>query len=303
LIKVNASALNHRELWIQKGLYPGMQLPCILGADGAGEVVEVSDDKDKHWIGKSVIIYPANEWGDNPKAPNRTYKVLGMPVDGTIAEYICVSARLIVEKPSYLSDTEAAALPIATLTSWRALVTHGGITAGQKILITGIGGGVAQAGLQIALAHQAEVYVTSSSQAKIEDAKAKGAKGGVNYREDDWHQQLKALSGGIDIVLDSSPSPILDEYFRFMQYGGRIVTYGSTGSPKTSISISKFFLRQIQFIGTTMGSLPEFKAAIAFMDKHNIVPQVSQVFNMDESLDAIEALRSGNQIGKVVIRH
>ena len=119
----------------------------------------------------------------------------------------------------------------------------------------------------------------------------------------EWHQQLKGLSGGIDIVLDSSPSPILDEYFRFMQYGGRIVTYGSTGSPKTSISISKFFLRQIQFIGTTMGSLPEFKAAIAFMDKHNIVPQVSQVFNMDESLDAIEALRSGNQIGKVVIRH
>ncbi len=303
LIKVNASALNHRELWIQKGLYPGMQLPCILGADGAGEVVEVGDDVDKRWIGKSVIIYPANEWGDNLKAPNRSYKVLGMPVDGTIAEFICVASHLIVEKPTYLSDIEAAALPIATLTSWRALVTHGGISKDYNVLITGIGGGVAQAGLSLALAHGAEVYVTSSSQAKIEDAIAKGAKGGVNYQDADWHQQLNTLSGGIDIVLDSSPSPILDNYFYFMKYGGRIVTYGSTGSPKTSISISKFFLKQIQFIGTTMGSLAEFKAAIAFMAKHKIVPEVSEVFDIDKSLDAIEALRSGSQVGKIVIKH
>ena len=303
LIKVNASALNHRELWIQKGLYPGMRLPCILGADGAGVVIEVADNVDKSWIGKSVIIYPANEWGDNPKAPNKTYKVLGMPIDGTIAEYISVSSNLIVEKPSYLSHTEAAALPIASLTSWRALVTHGGIRDGHRILITGIGGGVAQAGLSIALTHGAEVYVTSSSQAKIDDAITKGAKGGVNYRDEDWHKQLKAITEGIDIVLDSSPSPKLDDYFHFMHYGGRIVTYGSTGSPNTTISISKFFLRQIQFIGTTMGSIAEFKAVIDFMAKHKIKPEVSQVFRMEDSLDAIEALRAGNQIGKIVIEH
>jgi len=303
LIKISASALNHRELWISKGLYPGMKLPCILGADGAGVVKEIGEKVDPRWLNKSVIIYPAYDWGPQEQAPNRNFRVLGMPDPGTIADYIKVPVANLVEKPDYLTFTEAAATPIAGLTSWRALTRHGKIKSGDNVLITGIGGGVAQAGLEFVKAFGANAYVTSSSQEKIDSAIRNGASGGVLYTSKDWNAQLKDLSKGIDIVLDSSPSEVLDDYYKFMNYGGRIITYGSTGSPKTSISISKFFLRHIQFIGTAMGSPVEFKAMLEFMTKHEIKPAIHSVFKFEEAINAFSALSTGKQIGKIVIQH
>ena len=126
---------------------------------------------------------------------------------------------------------------------------------------------------------------------------------GVNYRDEDWNLQLKKISDGIDIVLDSSPSPVLDDYFKFMNYGGRIVTYGSTGAPKTTINISKFFLRHIQFIGTAMGSPREFVDLIQFMDKHSIKPIVHAEYTLDTAIEAMETLSKGKQVGKIVLNH
>ena len=303
LVKVAASALNHRELWIQKGLYPGMTVPCILGADGTGTVVELGENTDSSWKGKEVIIYPAYDWGTEERAPTRQFRVLGMPDPGTMAEYICVPETSLVDKPNYLSWTEAAAIPVAGLTAWRALIRHGEIKKGDNVLITGIGGGVAQAGLSLALAHGANVYVTSSNPDKIAFSQSLGAIGGVNYKDEDWYSQLKEKSGGIDIVLDSSPSPLLDNYFRFLNYGGRIVTYGSTGAPKTTISISKFFLRHIQFIGTAMGSPSEFRALLHFMETHTIRPLIHSEFTLEDGQKAFDALRSGKQTGKLVLNH
>lgn len=303
LVKIKASALNHRELWIQKGLYPGMTVPCILGADGVGIVEILGDDVDKKWLNREVIIYPGYDWGEFENAPSRSFRVLGMPDPGTMADYIKVPVSSLFEKPNYLKPTQAAALPVAGLTAFRALHTHGGIKKGDSVLITGIGGGVAQVGLSIALASGANVYVTSSSKDKIDFAKSMGAKDGVSYKDEKWHEKIKQQSGGIDIVLDSSPSPILDNYFIFMNYGGKIVTYGSTGSPKTTISISKFFLRHIQFIGTAMGSPKEFQAMLDFMAKHKIIPVIHAEFNFENSFEAFDALKTGNQIGKIVINH
>lgn len=303
LVKLKASALNHREIWIQKGLYPGMTLPCILGADAAGTVAEIGEQVDAQWVNKEVIIYPAYDWGDNELAPTRRFRVLGMPDPGTIAEFISVPVENLIAKPSYLSWTEAAAIPVAGLTAWRALVRHGNIKKGDKILITGIGGGVAQAGLGIAKAFGAEIYVTSSSKDKIAQAISLGAVDGVNYKDEDWHLQLREKTGGIDIVLDSSPHPILDNYLKFMKYGGRIVAYGSTGAPKTTINISKFFLRHIQFIGTAMGSPKEFQDLLKFMEENQIRPLIDSVFKFEQALDAIDSLKEGNQVGKIVIDH
>lgn len=303
LIKVKASAINHRELWIQQGLYPGLTLPCILGADGSGIVAKVGEDVDTDWLNEDIIIYPGYDWGENEEYPSRAFRVLGMPDPGTMAEYITVPVKNIVKKPKYLSWAEASAIPVASLTAWRALTRHGKIKPGDNILITGIGGGVAQAGLALALAFKANVYVTSSSKKKIAFAKSLGAIDGVNYKDEDWNVQLKEMSKGIDIVLDSSPSSILDDYFKFMNYGGRIVTYGSTGSRKTTINISKFFLRHIQFIGTAMGSPNEFKALIAFLEDHKIKPLIHEQFNFESGLEAFDALRKGTQIGKIVLVH
>ncbi len=304
LVKVEASALNHRELWISKGLYPGMSLPCILGADGAGTIEKIGTEANEMMLGKEVIIYPAYDWGDNPHASSKQFRVLGMPDPGTMAEYIAVPESNVVIKPPYLTWVEAAALPVAGLTAWRALKRHGRINKGDKVLITGIGGGVAQAGLYLCPFFEAEVYVTSSSQEKIDQAIAAGAKGGINYKDPEWNMQLRALAGKIDIVLDSSPPAELENYLAFLNMGARIVYYGSTGSRSTQIkNMSKFFLRHISFIGTSMGSPDDFFEMIAFMEQHKIKPSVHQTFAFEDALQAFEALATGKQVGKVVLEH
>ena len=304
LVKVKASALNHRELWISKGLYPGMTLPCILGADGAGMVEKVGSASLQHLVDKEVIIYPALDWGDKQHSSSKKFRVLGMPDPGTMAEYIAVDASNVVIKPPYLSWTEAAAIPVAGLTAWRALVRHGRINKGDKVLISGIGGGVAQAGISFCPYFDAEIYVTSSSQEKIDQAIDQGAKAGVNYKDPDWYQQLKEHSGGIDIVLDSSPASELENYLAFLNMGARIVYYGSTGSRSTRIkNMSKFFLRHISFIGTAMGSPDEFFDMVAFMEKHEIKPKIDSVYPLDHALQAFDALASGEQVGKIVLEH
>lgn len=300
-IRIQAAALNHREIWITKGLYPGMKLPCILGADGAGVISAIGEGVDADWMGVEVIIYPAYDWGDDDDRPLKQFRVLGMPDPGTIAEYITVPATHVVHKPKYLSWEEAAAIPVASLTAWRALHYHARVRKGDKVLITGIGGGVAQAGLQLAFAMGAEVFVTSSDISKIDRAISSGATAGVNYKEEDWYDQLKIASGGIDAVLDSSPSEELDNYLKFLNHGARIVAYGSTGSRKTTLNISKFFLRHIQFIGTAMGSNRDFLDLINFIERHEIKPVVDSVFKLDQSEEAIRYLSEGAQVGKVVI--
>lgn len=301
LVKLRAAALNHRELWITKGLYPGMQLPCILGADGAGVITEVGTDVSADWINKEVIIYPAYDWGRQEAAGSRKFRVLGMPDPGTLAEYISLPVSNVRLKPSSLSWEEAAAIPVAGLTAWRALTKHGRLKSGMNVLITGIGGGVAQAGLAFAKALGANIFVTSSKEEKIDTAVTGGAMAGVNYKDEDWPEQLKTLSGGIDLVLDSSPAANLDRYLKFMNYGGKIIYYGSTGAPKTTLSISKFFLRHIQFIGSTMGSPKDFKEMLEFVDEHQVRTKIDSVYPLDKAVEAFKALSKGEQIGKIVI--
>ena len=301
LVRLKAAALNHRELWIAKGMYPGMQLPCILGADGAGEVVELGEGTDPSWIDKAVVIYPALDWGVEYEVPEPRFRVRGMPDPGTLATYTVVDEKYLVEKPAYLSFEQAAAIPVAGLTAWRGLTNYGSLLAGEKLLITGIGGGVAQFGLLIARAMGAEVYVSSSSADKLAQAAANGAAGGVNYRDEDWPQQLQAMSGGIDRVLDGAPLPALDRYLKFLNTGARVVFYGATGGLKAELTLPKFFLRYIQLIGTTMGSPSEFRALLHFMEGYELVPPVDSVFALADYEAAFAALRGGGQVGKVVV--
>ena len=147
-VALKAAALNHRELWITKGLYPGMVLPATLGCDGAGVVEAVGDGVDAALIGREVVLYPGLGWGDDPAYPAAAFGLLGMPGPGTIAESIVVPAASAVAKPAHLDWSAAAAVPLAALTAWRGLFTKGALQPGDKLLITGIGGGLLlQAGL------------------------------------------------------------------------------------------------------------------------------------------------------------
>src|SRR5438105_2946550 len=185
VVRLRAAALNRRDVWIREGQYAGIKLPIILGSDGAGEVVDVGERVDRAWHGRQVVMDPSLNWGGDERAQDNTFNILGLPTDGTYAEMVVVPAANLHPKPAHLSWEEAAAVPLASVTAYRALVTRARVQAGETVLVTGIGGGVATCALQIAKHLGAKAYVTSGHESKVEAARRPGATGGGNHRKDD----------------------------------------------------------------------------------------------------------------------
>ncbi|MEY3649171.1 MAG: hypothetical protein RLZ13_2056, partial [Bacteroidota bacterium] len=186
LIRIKAAALNHRDEWCRKGLYPNIKDGIVLGSDGAGIVEEVGASVDPKLIGLEVMLNPALHWGDNEKAQGKNFEIIGMPRNGTFAEYVAVPADRVFPKPSHLSWEEAAALPLAGLTAYRAVAVQGKLKAGEQVLVTGIGGGVAQFAAQFVLALGGKLFVSSSSPEKRAAALALGATAAFDYSVDNW---------------------------------------------------------------------------------------------------------------------
>ncbi|MBM3677284.1 MAG: zinc-binding dehydrogenase, partial [Actinobacteria bacterium] len=202
VVRLAAAALNRRDLFITHGLYPGIVLPNVLGSDGTGAVIRSGEGADGAPAG-DVVILPSLGWGDDPRAPLPSFTILGVPKHGTFAEQIAVPAENVFPKPAHLTVNEAAALPLGGVTAYRALVTKGGLRAGERVLVPGIGGGVATMCVQFAAALGAEVWVTSGRAEKVERAKELGAAGGLVTGSDDYPAQLKSLTGSFDLVVDS----------------------------------------------------------------------------------------------------
>ncbi len=303
-VRLSASALNHRDVWITLGQYPGIRLPCILGSDGAGVVDQIGSEAPSALLGQDVVIYPAYNWGENPRFPNPAFRVLGMPDPGTFAEYLCVPARHVFPKPPHLSWEQAAAIPLAGLTAWRALMTQGAAQPGETVLVTGIGGGVASFALKWAVALGARVFVTSGDPAKLEHARLMGAAGGVNYRDSAWAKQLANLSGGVDVVVDGTGGSTFPGCFSVLRPGGRLVVYGATaGNPPIGLEMARLFFRQAQIIGSTMGSPVEFAAMLRFVSEQRIEPVLDRVVALDQAVAAHQRLLAAQQLGKIVLQH
>src|SRR5215204_4869973 len=189
VVKLHNAALNRRDVFATQGMYPGVTpdiLPGIPGSDGSGEVYATGDGAEGPDEGAEVVINPALYWGDDPRIPGKDYRILGLPDDGTYAQLIKVPADHVFPKPSHLSHEEAAAVPLAALTAYRALFTRGQLREGETVLVTGIGGGVATFLVQMASAAGATVFVTSGSEEKIERAKELGAVGSDTYGTENW---------------------------------------------------------------------------------------------------------------------
>ncbi len=291
LVEIKAAAMNHRDVYITQGLYPGIELPIILGSDGVG----ISD-------GQEVIINPGLGWGSNPDFPSKNFTILGLPRNGTFAEYCAVPKEQIFAKPKYLNWEEAAALPLGGLTAYRALFTKGKIQSGKKVLITGIGGGVAQFAFQFALAAGAEVYVTSGSDNKILEAKNLGAAGGASYREENWHKKLKDMAGGFDLIIDSAGGNGFALLVKCCNTGARIVTYGGTRGTVNGLSPQIIFWKQLHILGTSMGSAEEFGKMLDFVSQHKIKPVIDSIHTLAEGNDAFERMQKGLQFGKIVFK-
>jgi len=302
VVRLTAAALNHRDLWIQVGLYANIKLPLIPGSDAAGVVESVGTEADKSWLGREVIINPSLEWGPDPRAQGPTFRILGMPDSGTFAEKISIPVANLAPKPAHLSWEQAAALPLAGLTAWRALFTRAHLLAGERVLVTGVGGGAALFALQFAAAAGAEVWVTSGSADKIARATALGARGGVNYRDADWAASLRQQAGGLfDVIIDSAGGDGFAKLIDLTTPGGRLVFFGATtGNPK-GLDVRKCFFRQINLLGTTMGSPADFAGMTAFAASRQIIPVVDSTFPLAEAEAALRHMEVGAQFGKIVL--
>ncbi|MEM9692371.1 MAG: zinc-binding dehydrogenase, partial [Myxococcota bacterium] len=195
-----------------------------------------------------------------------------------------------------------AALPLVGLTAWRAAMTRAGLKSGEKVLVTGIGGGVATLSLQLALAHGCEVWVTSSKAEKIEQAKRHGAKGGFLYTEPKWGKQAVNAMGGADVIIDGAGGPGFSELVTAAAPGGRIAVYGSTAGNWPELGVPKLFFKQLSVVATTMGSAREFAAMLAFVAEHRVTPFVDKAFSLADAPAAFAHLAAGGQFGKVVVR-
>jgi NADPH:quinone reductase-like Zn-dependent oxidoreductase len=301
LVKIKAAALNRRDYWITIGKYAGIKYPVILGSDGAGIVAEVGSKGDEHWVDQEVIINPGYGWGDNPDYQSDDFRILGLPDDGTLAEYVKVNAEQLHKRPKHLTWEQSAAIPLAGLTTYRALFIKGRAIKGSKVLVTGAGSGTGTFALQFAHAAGCEVFVTSGAVEKIELAKRLGASAGVNYKAQDWAEQLMHLSGGFDVIIDSALGGGFAKLPDLCRPGGRIVIFGGTAGNIPVLNGRKIFWRQLQIIGTMMGSPEDFKAMLDFVNEHKIVPVVDEVFSLSEAAAAIAKMENSSQFGKIVL--
>ena len=303
VVRLAAAALNHRDIWIRKGMYGGLRFPAILGSDGAGVVERAGDGVDPRWIGRSVVLDPGLGWGANPRAQGPDFRVLGMPDDGTYAELVRVPAGNIHDRPAHLSALEASALPLAGLTAYRALATRGRLVAGETILITGIGGGVSAIALLIAKALGARVVVSSRSDRKIEQAIASGADAGVVATGPDWVKEAVRIAGGggPDVVLDSVGGDTFAKALAIVKPGGRIVTFGATTGPVEKLELTRLFWKQVDVLGSTMGNADEFAAMLELVAAKLIRPPIAGVFPLAEAPEAHRFLEDAEQFGKVVL--
>jgi NADPH:quinone reductase-like Zn-dependent oxidoreductase len=275
--------------------------PIILGSDGYG-IVESVADVGQEWVGRRVVLCPSIGWGHNEAYQGQDYEILGLPRNGTFAQYVAVPVDTLYPAPEHLSAPSAAALPLAGLTAWRALMTRGAFRDGERVFVSGVGGGVATAAAKIALAAGADLVVSSSKAHKIEQAMAWGARGGVDYTQEKWRKAARALCpAGFDVIIDSAGGEGFGQLARLLAPGGRLVFFGGTRGAWPPLLPQHFFFRQISILGSTMGSPREFADMLEFVSKHRLEPQVDQVFDLADGAAAFARLEACQHFGKIVL--
>jgi NADPH:quinone reductase-like Zn-dependent oxidoreductase len=311
-VRLRASALNHLDLFVLEGL-PGLKLafPHVGGADGAGTVDAAGPGVEGWSAGRRVVFDPGLSCGTCPfclrgeQSLCDSFGILGEHKPGTFAEFVCVPAVNLAPAPDHLSDAEAAAFPLTWLTAYRMLFTRGRLGPGESVLIHGVGAGVSLAALQMAKAAGAAVYVTSSSDNKLERARELGADAGVNYARDRVDKALQELTHGlgVDVVVDSVGAATWMTSLKCAKKGGRILTCGATSGPNPAEEIRLVFWKQLSILGSTMGSRSDFARMLAFLCARKLHPIVDAVFPLDRAREAYERLGKGEQFGKIVLDH
>ena len=294
VVDLVAAALNHRDVWQRTS---SGNDGAVLGSDGAGVISEVGDGVSGWRPGQEVVINPSVGWRDREDGPADGWAILGVPRQGTYAERIAMPADHVLPRPRRLSWHESAALPLAGLTAWRALVSRGRVEHGTRVLVTGAGGGAATFLVQIAHALGAEVIVTSSQDEKITRAIELGAARGVRYDDPDWPAQV----GRVDVALDSAGAPAWPGMLACLRRGGTLVSFGRTRGATATLEIPQLFYGQWNILGTTMGSPREFAALLDHVERADWRPVVDSVHPLAAAAAAHARLEQPDRFGKVVL--
>jgi NADPH:quinone reductase-like Zn-dependent oxidoreductase len=292
VVELRAAALNRRDILVRNPPGPAYDFPkpFVAGHDGAG----VRRD-----TGEEVVVYPGVDWGPDDDLPG-ALRWLGGPLDGTFAELIAVPEENVFPKPARLSWEEAAALPVAGMTAYRALFPIGRLGGGETVLVLGAGSGASSFAVALAAQAGARVLVTSSSDEKIERSRALGADGGVLYTQDDWAAAVRELApDGVDLVVDSVGTTWPDS-LGSLRRGGRLVVFGGTGGPTVELDVRFLYLNYLSILGTTGASPREFGRFLETVQKGSWSPVVDSVRPLAEAEEGYDRL-AGDHYGKVVL--
>lgn len=304
VVRVRAASLNYRDLLTVTGAYnPRQPLPLIPLSDGAGEVVEVGEGVSRFRVGERVAGIFAQKWLGGRPTKARLATTLGGPLDGMLAEYVCLHEDGLVRLPDYLSYEEAATLPCAAVTAWSALVTHGKLRAGQTVLVQGTGG-VSIFALQIARMMGAQVLVISSSDEKLERARALGATGLINYNATpNWDKRVRELTGGegVDHVLEVGGAGTFEKSVKAVKFAGHISVIGILSGTAAQVNLIPLLMQNVTAQGIIVGSRDAFEEMNAAFDQNRIRPVIDKVFPFEESRAALEYMASGKHFGKICV--
>jgi len=307
VMRVVASSLNRVDLYMRdSGVGITHKLPQVLGVEGAGEIVEAAPGSGLR-PGMKVALYSEAFCGrcryclagDQPLC--EYLRIMGEHRHGAFAEYVAMPSQCFFALPDGADLTHAGVLTGAYLTAWRMLFGKRTLRPGESVLVVGIGGGVAVACLQLARMIGARVFVTSSSDEKIERAIALGADGGVNYRKDTVSKTILDMTRGVgvDMVIDSVGEASWGESLRSLRRGGRLITCGATTGSNPPSEIQRLFIRQLEIYGSTGGSLGEFRELLDVFNRGLLTPIIDSTFAMQDIRAAFDRLAAGAQFGKI----
>lgn len=308
LVEVRASALNHLDLWVRRGI-PGITLPRVLGSDMSGIVRETGSETRKWKSGDEVILIPGSScgmceecWsGRENYCPD--YRIYGEHRDGVQAEFVSVAESQLLRKPPNLTYAEGAAYPMVFQTAWNMLVTRGKIQPGRTVLILGGAGGVGSAAIRIAKLYRAKVIATAGSEEKREMCTELGADDVVNHHDEEISRRVKEITNGekVDLVVEHPGAETWEQSMRSLKPGGALVTCGATTGYRVSLDLRFLFSKQYSILGATMGSRTDLLQVSNLMEKGLLNPLIDKVFPVQRVKDAHEYLESGDHTGKTIL--
>lgn len=307
-IRVEASSLNHLDLWMRRGLPIEIPMPHIGGSDIAGTVDELGPGVHGSWLGKRVVVDPSlnYDWYELARGAgghSAPLQIIGEHTQGGFAEYAVAPSANLVEIPDGVSSDVAAAAALAGVTAWHGLFSRGRLRPGERVLITGASGGVATMAVQYARAAGAEVFAVTSSVERVRRVAGLGAHHVFDRTTTNWPKEVYRATGkrGVDLCLDSVGEAIWSDLVRALAVGGRLVSFGATTGAAGAVDIRLLFWRQLTVMGSTMGTPAEFREAMHLVFSGAVAPPIHDVLPLSQVRRAHELLEAGNVFGKIVL--